>query len=75
MAIFRPFPAVRPDRKYAAETLCPPYDVVTREEAAAISAASPHSFMHIIRADGDLSDEPLYSDNIYRRSARCSTAL
>ena len=70
MAIFRPFPAVRPDRKYAAETLCPPYDVVTREEAAAISAASPHSFMHIIRADGDLSDEPLYSDNIYRRSAR-----
>ena len=25
--------------------------------------------MHIIRADGDLSDEPLYSDNIYRRSA------
>ena len=70
MAIFRPFPAVRPDRTYAAETLCPPYDVVTREEAAAISAASPHSFMHIIRADGDLSDEPLYSDNIYRRSAR-----
>ncbi len=69
MAIFRPFPAVRPDRKYAAETLCPPYDVVTREEAAAISAAEPHSFMHIIRADGDLIEEPLYSDSIYRRSA------
>ena len=69
MAIFRPFPAVRPDRKYAAETLCPPYDVVTREEAAAISAAGPRSFMHIIRADGDLADEPLYSDSIYKRSA------
>lgn len=68
MAIFRPFPAVRPDRKYAAETLCPPYDVVTREEAAAISAAGPRSFMHIIRADGDLADEPLYSDSIYKRS-------
>lgn len=69
MAIFRPFPALRPDSKYAAETLCPPYDVVTREEAAAISADKSHSFMHIIRADGDLSDEPPYSDKIYRRSA------
>jgi uncharacterized protein (DUF1015 family) len=69
MPVFKPFSAIRPDRKYAAEVLCPPYDVVTREEASAISAASPNSFMHIIRTDGDLMDEPLYSDKIYKHSS------
>lgn len=73
MAIFRPFSAVRPAKKYAAEVLCPPYDVVDRSEAAAISSASPYSFMHVIRTDGDMPDEPLYSDKIYERSAKTLT--
>lgn len=69
MAIFRPFTAVRPAKKYAEEVLCPPYDVVDRSEAAAISEASPNSFMHVIRADGEMPEEPLYSDSIYARAA------
>lgn len=70
MAIFRPFPALRPDRKYAAEILCPPYDVVTGKEAASISSAKPHSFMNIIRSDGCLPDEPPYSESVYQYSAK-----
>ena len=65
MAVFKPFCAVRPDRAFASETLCPPYDVVTRQEAAEISAACPESFMHVIRADGDLQQESSYSHRIY----------
>ena len=34
MAVFKPFRAVRPKIEYCSRTLCPPYDVVTREEAA-----------------------------------------
>ncbi|MCI8284462.1 MAG: DUF1015 domain-containing protein [Firmicutes bacterium] len=70
MAIFKPFRALRPNKKYAAEILCPPYDVVSREEAARISASSPRSFMHIIRADGSLLQESQYSDKIYETSKK-----
>lgn len=70
MAIFKPFRALRPNKEYAAEILCPPYDVVSREEAARISAASPRSFMHIIRADGSLPGESQYSDKVYETSKK-----
>lgn len=69
MAVFKSFPAVRPAEKYAADVLCPPYDVVTREEAAALCTANKNSFMNIVRTDGVLTEEPLYSDRIYSYSA------
>ena len=53
MAVFKPFPAIRPRRKYCARTLCPPYDVVSRKEASDFSA-DPVSFMRVIRTDAAL---------------------
>lgn len=38
----------------AARVAAPPYDVVTRAEAAALAAGNPLSFLHIARADIDL---------------------
>ncbi len=67
MAIFKPFSSIRPDAAYASETLCPPYDVVSREEAAAASQ-HPHSFMHVIRADAEFPPEQNDSEEVYLRS-------
>lgn len=69
MTCFKPFQALRPHAQFAQQALCPPYDVVTREEAEKIAADNPISFMHVIRAESDLPEEPLYSDAVYLRSA------
>ncbi len=37
---------------------CPPYDVVTRDEAAALAASYPLSFLHVVRSDIDLPPPP-----------------
>ena len=67
MAVFKPFPAIRPRRKYCARTLCPPYDVVSRKEASDYSA-DPVSFMRVIRTDAALPEEMEYSKESYELS-------
>ena len=67
MAVFKPFSAIRPHREFASRTLCPPYDVVTREEAAAYST-DPVSFMRVIRTDATLPAEMEYSRESYELS-------
>lgn len=47
------FIAIRPRPEYAARVACPPYDVVSREEAAAIIAREPLSFLRVVRPDAD----------------------
>ncbi len=43
-----------------------PYDVVNREEAAALTGSNPHSLMHVDRAEIDLPPETdPYSDLVY----------
>lgn len=69
MAVFRPFTAVRPDARYAAESLCPPYDVVDHDEAAAVISENPRSFMNVTRADAFFKPSEEYSDSVYARSA------
>lgn len=54
MADLRPFAALRPRADAAAEVACPPYDVVTRQEALEILARHPHSFMRVARPDVEL---------------------
>ena len=49
----RPFPAVRPLPDLAAAVSCPPYDVVTREEASRFIEREPRSFMRVLRPDAD----------------------
>lgn len=69
MAIVRPFRALRPVPQRAPDVAAVPYDVVTTEEARALAAAKPWSFLHVSRAEIDLPDrtDP-YSAAVYRKA-------
>ena len=69
MAIFKPFKAVRPTAKNAVRLLCPPYDVVGREQAINIACSDEMNFMHIIRSETNLPDEDAYSENVYKKAS------
>jgi uncharacterized protein (DUF1015 family) len=56
MSVLRPFRGIRPDNSLAGEIIAPPYDVLSRAEAREICAASPRTFLHATRPDGDLPD-------------------
>jgi uncharacterized protein (DUF1015 family) len=52
-----PFRAVRPRPDLAERVAAVPYDVVNREEAAALARGNPYSFLHVGRSDIDLPPE------------------
>ncbi len=54
MPLVRPFKALRPAPRRAAEILAPPYDVLTTEEARARAAGKPWSFLHVSKPEIDL---------------------
>ena len=66
----RPFAALRPTAGSAADVIAPPYDVVSADEARALAANRPLSFLHISRPEIDLppGSSP-YSDAAYERGA------
>ena len=69
MAVFRAFKALRPAREKAAAVAALPYDVVSREEAAAIGKENPDSFLHVDRAEMDLpADAGLYDPEVYKKA-------
>ena len=57
MAVVKPFPCVRPDKKYAACVAALPYDVYNRKEAKAAASANPKSFLNIDRPETQFPDE------------------
>ncbi len=70
MAIIRPFRALRPPVNHASEVASVPYDVVNTEEARALAAGNPFSFLHVSRPEIDLPDgTDIYSDTVYRKAA------
>jgi uncharacterized protein (DUF1015 family) len=68
--LVRPFRALRPAPARAADVIAPPYDVVSSDEARALAAGRPASFLHISRPEIDLppGTSP-YSDEAYARGA------
>jgi uncharacterized protein (DUF1015 family) len=54
MALVRPFSALRPEPGVAAAVAAVPYDVVSTEEARALAAGAPLSFLHVTRPEIDL---------------------
>ncbi|MEK6282301.1 MAG: DUF1015 family protein [Acidobacteriota bacterium] len=69
MADIRPFKALRPLGERAAEVASVPYDVVNTEEARALAANRPLSFLHVSRPEIDLPAETnIYSDQVYRKA-------
>ena len=70
MARVYPFRAVRPHAGQAAAVAAVPYDVVNRDEAAALAAGRPLSFLHVSRAEIDLpAQADPYADIVYRTAA------
>ena len=70
MAVIRSFRALRPVAAAASAVAAVPYDVVSTEEARALAAGNPLSFLHVSRAEIDLpADADPYTDNVYRRAA------
>jgi uncharacterized protein (DUF1015 family) len=72
----RPFAALRPRADAAADVIAPPYDVVSTEEARALAAGRPHSFLRISRPEIDLEPgaDP-HSDRAYATGAANLTRL
>ena len=69
MAVFKAFRALRPAPEKAAKVAALPYDVVDRQEAKAIGDKNPDSFLHVDRAEMDLSDETdLYDSSVYAKA-------
>jgi uncharacterized protein (DUF1015 family) len=70
MALIFPFSALRPVPDAAAAVAAVPYDVVSTNEARALAAGNPLSFLHVSRAEIDLpADADPYSDAVYERAA------
>src|SRR5213082_378608 len=66
MATIKPFAALRP-RPDLAEKVCElPYDVMSSEEARAIAAGNPLSFLRVSKPEIDLPpDTDIYSPEVY----------
>lgn len=70
MAILRPFRALRPEPKNAAQVSAVPYDVVNREEAASLAKNNALSFLRVSRPEIDLPIEIHFSDaRVYEKAA------
>src|SRR5450756_984401 len=76
MSTIRPFAALRPSPSNVDRVSAVPYDVVNAEEARAMAAGNPLSFLHISRAEIDLppATDP-YSDAVYNKALENFTNL
>lgn len=68
MATLHPFPALLPDPARAAQICELPYDVMSSDEARAIAAGNPLSFLRVSKPEIDLppNTDP-YADAVYAR--------
>lgn len=68
MAFIKPFRALRPPKELADKVASLPYDVMDVEEARAMASGNPYSFLHISRAEIDLSpDIDPHDDVVYHQ--------
>ncbi|MFO7882841.1 MAG: DUF1015 family protein [Kosmotogaceae bacterium] len=68
MALLKPFKAVRPKKELVKKVQCPPYDVVSYDEAKHY-CKHLESFMHVIRAEIDLPENtPHYGKAVYEKA-------
>lgn len=68
MAKIEPFAALRPNPDLAAQICELPYDVMSSDEARALAAGNPLSFLHVSKPEIDLPlSTDLYSPEVYAR--------
>jgi uncharacterized protein (DUF1015 family) len=69
VAAIHPFRALRPPVDKVSEVAAVPYDVVNTEEARALAAGNPLSFLHVSRAEIDLPEgTDIYADEVYEKA-------
>ena len=69
MAVIRKFKAIRPTSEMAEAVAALPYDVVNSEEAREMTKDKPYSFLHVDKAEIDLSvDTDIYSPQVYAKA-------
>jgi uncharacterized protein (DUF1015 family) len=68
-ALLAPFAAIMPDPARAADIIAPPYDVVSTEEARALTAGKPWSFLHVSKPEIDFPPDTNPTDPaVYARA-------
>ncbi len=68
--LVQPFAALRPAPRLAAEVAAPPYDVLNSEEARALAAGKPNSFLHISKPEIDLGEDiDVHAPEVYAKGA------
>jgi uncharacterized protein (DUF1015 family) len=68
MAQLKPFRGLRPPKELVLQLAVPPYDVVSREEAAQIAKGNERSFFHVSRPEIDFGPEvDEHHDVVYAR--------
>jgi uncharacterized protein (DUF1015 family) len=76
MSTIRPFNALRPSADNVERVSAVPYDVVNTEEARAMAASNPLSFLHVSRAEIDLpANTDPYSAAVYDKARENFTTL
>jgi uncharacterized protein (DUF1015 family) len=76
MSVLYPFRALRPAPDAAARVASVPYDVVSTEEARALAATNPVSFLHVTRSEIDLPPGTApYDAGVYAQAVRNLEAL
>lgn len=70
ISLIKPFTAIRPAAGRAGDIAAPPYDVLSSEEARAMAAGKPLSFLHVSKAEIDLRpDTDPYAPEVYAKAA------
>lgn len=68
MALIKPFAALRPGPRLAAKICELPYDVMSSEEARAMAADNPLSFLHVSKPEIDLAPGvDVHDDQVYAK--------
>jgi uncharacterized protein (DUF1015 family) len=76
MATLKPFAALRPKPELAAQICELPYDVMSSDEARAVAAGNPLSFLHVSKPEIDLAPgTDLYSPEVYAKGKENFTKL
>ena len=76
MAQLFPFRALRPAPEVASTVASVPYDVVSTEEARALTTGHPLSFLRVTRSEVDLpADTNPYDDRVYAQAVKNLEAL
>ncbi len=70
MKLIKPFNALRPRPELASRVAAPPYDVLNREEAFAMAAGNPLSFLRINKPEIDVDPTiDAFDPRVYQRGA------